>query len=124
MAKLLEEKKGTPKDNRHANTHSYYARMLNEAEKRDFTKAAGIEGVDEEIALIRLEIRKVMTGGDDANLKTLIKATNALERLVRTKYQITKSKGKGLKEAIGNVIKDIAIPLGINVGTAALSKRV
>jgi hypothetical protein len=80
--------------------------------------------VDEEIALIRLEIKKAMTGGDDTNLKTLVKATNALERLVRTKYQITKSQRKGLKEAIGNVIKDIAIPLGINVASAALNKRV
>jgi hypothetical protein len=98
--------------------------MLNEAEKRDFLRAAGIAGVDEEIALLRLEIKKAMAGGDDRNLKILVKATNALERLVRTRYQITSKQQKGLKEAIGNVIKDIAIPLGINVGTAALVKRV
>jgi hypothetical protein len=123
MAKLSEVKKGVPKSNQNSSTTNYYARMLNEAEKRDFLKAAGIDGVDDEVALLRLEIKRVMTGGDDTNLKTLIKATNALERLVRTKYQISKSQGKGLKEAIGNVIKDIAIPLGINVGSAILGKK-
>ncbi len=123
MAKLLEVKKSVPKSNQNSSTTNYYARMLNEAEKRDFLKATGIDGVDNEIALLRLEIKRVMTGGDDTNLKTLIKATNALERLVRTKYQISKSQGKGLKEAIGNVIKDIAIPLGINVGSAMLGKK-
>lgn len=124
MVKQTGGKEGGVKSNRNVVTHSFYTRMLGEAEKRDFLKAAGIEGVDEEITLIRLEIKKAMAGGDDTNLKTLVKATNALERLIRTKYQITKSQRKGLKEAIGNVIKDIAIPLGVNVASAALSKRV
>ena len=50
-----------------------------------------------------------------------MQVTNALERLVRTRYSISKEQRKGLKEAIGNVIKDIAIPLGIGVG-AGLKK--
>lgn len=124
MVKQAGGKEGAVKTSTNTAARGFYTRMLGEAEKRDFLKAAGIEGVDEEIALIRLEIKKAMAGGDDSNLKTLVKATNALERLVRTKYQITKSQRKGLKEAIGNVIKDIAIPLGINVASAALSKRV
>jgi len=41
--------------------------------------------------------------------------TNALERLVKTRYNITKEQKKGLKEAIGNVLRDIALPLGIAV---------
>ncbi|MHB8104218.1 MAG: hypothetical protein ACYDG5_01570 [Dehalococcoidales bacterium] len=124
MVKLIKRKEDAPKSKRNPAVHGYYTRMLGEAEKRDFLKAAGIEGVDEEIALIRLEIKKAILGGDDSNLKTLIKATNALERLVRTKYQITTSQQKGLKEAIGNVIKDIAIPLGINVGSAIIEKKI
>ena len=124
MVKLTGAKGDALKNSRNAMAHGFYTRMLGEAEKRDFLKAAGMEGVDEEIALIRLEIKKAMTGGDDTNLKILVKATNALERLIRTKYQINKSQRKGLKEAIGNVIKDIAIPLGINVASTALGKRV
>jgi hypothetical protein len=123
MVKQTGGKSPEQKGRRKTMTHGYYARMLNEAEKRDFFKAAGIEGVDEEIALIRLEIKRMLESGEERNLETLLKATNALERLIRTKYQITSPQQKGLKEAIGNVIKDIAIPLGINVGAAALGKR-
>jgi len=47
-----------------------------------------------------------------------MQATNALARLVKTRYNITKEQKKGLKEAIGNVLRDIALPLGIGVGAA------
>ena len=43
--------------------------------------------------------------------------TNALERLVRTRYNITKEQKQGLKEAIGNVLRDVALPLGIGIDT-------
>ena len=44
-------------------------------------------------------------------------ATNTLVRLVRTRYNISKEDRKGLKEAIGNVLKEVALPLGIGIGT-------
>jgi hypothetical protein len=122
MEKQADKKSPGQKTNR-KKTHGYYARMLTEAEKRDFFKAAGIEGVDDEIALIRVEIKRMLESGDERNIEVLLKATNALERLIRTKYQINPPQQKGLKEAIGNVIKDIAVPLGINVGSAVLSKK-
>jgi hypothetical protein len=102
----------------------YYARILDEAERLDYEAASGVEGIDEEIALLRVEIKKAMSGGDAANLELLVKATNALERLVRTRYNITKEQRQGLKEAIGNVLRDIAIPLGIKVGAAAIEKTI
>jgi len=98
--------------------------MLNEADKKDFEKAAGIEGIDEEIALMRLEIKRAIIEGDDTNLKIIIRATNALEKLIRTRYLISAAQRQGLKQAIGNVIRDIIVPLGINVGSAVLSKKI
>jgi len=47
-----------------------------------------------------------------------MQATNALERLIRTRYKITKEQRKGLKEAIGNVLREVALPLGIGIGAA------
>jgi hypothetical protein len=105
--------RGTPKP-------GFYTRVLDEAERLDFELASGVEGIDDEIALLRLEIKKAITGGDPKNLELMVKATNALERLVRTRYNISKEQGKGLKEAIGNVIKDVAIPLGIDIATKKL----
>ena len=101
----------------------FYSRVLDEVERLEFEMAAGVEGIDDEIALLRLEIKKTITGGDPKNLKLLVEATNALERLIRTRYKITREQRKGLKEAIGNVLRDIALPLGIGIGTT-IEKRI
>jgi hypothetical protein len=39
--------------------------------------------------------------------------TNALARLVMTKYDISKNDKQGLKEAVENVLRDVALPIGI-----------
>jgi len=123
MTEISRQKKGAQKGNRNAIRHGFYARIFDEAEKVDFTVAAGVEGVDEEIALLRLEIKKAISGGDERNLILLVKASGALEKLIRTRYQITSTQRLGLKEAIGNVIKDVLVPLGINIGSAVVTKK-
>ncbi len=93
---------------------SFYDRVLDEAEKLDFELATDVNGIDQEIALLRVKIKSILQ--DDPNdIKRVIQVTKVLERLVRTRYDITKEQRKGLKEAIGNVLKDIALPLGIGV---------
>jgi len=116
MSAQVRGKRGKAKGEAGAPKPGFYSRVLDEAERLDFELASGVEGIDDEIALLRLEIKKAIRGGDPENLKLLVKATNALERLIRTKYNISKEERKGLKEAIGNVLKDIAIPLGIGIG--------
>jgi hypothetical protein len=101
---------------------NFYAPALDEAEKLEFKRAAGVDGIDDEIELLRVEIKKAIESGN-ADLRSLVLATNALERLIRTRYQITREQRKGLKEAIGNVLKDVALPLGINIGATAIGKR-
>ena len=115
-------KRGTPKGNQNASQsrgqkHGFYTKVLDEAERLDFELASGVEGIDGEIALLRVKIKSLLEN-DPENIRLIMQATNALERLVRTRYNITKEQRKGLKEAIGNVLKDIAIPLGIGIGQA------
>jgi hypothetical protein len=124
MAKRLKRKRGAPKGNLNSLKHGFYSKVFNEAEKLEFNHAAGIEGIDEEIALLRLEIKKAISGGDERNLLLLVKAAGALEKLIRTRYQITAAQRKGLKVAIGNVIRDILVPLGVNVGGAVIANKV
>jgi hypothetical protein len=124
MTQPTERKRGGQKGNRNAARHGFYSRILDEAETTDFTLAAGIEGIDEEIALLRLEIKKAISGGEERNLILLVKAAGALDRLVRTRYQISASQRRGLKEAIGNVIKDVLVPLGVNIGSAVVTKKI
>jgi uncharacterized small protein (DUF1192 family) len=124
MEEKTKQKRGGQKGNRNAVKHGFYARIFDEAERLDFSLAVGVDGIDEEIALLRMEIKKAIAGGDARNLILLVKALGALEKLLRTRYQITAAQRKGLKEAISNVIHDVLVPLGINIGSAVLSKKV
>jgi len=95
----------------------FYSRVLDEAERLDFELASGVEGIDDEIALLRVKIKSLLEN-EPENIRLIMQVTNALERLIRTRYSIGKEQRKGLKEAIGNVIRDIAFPLGIGIGIA------
>lgn len=93
---------------------NFYAKALDETEKLDLKIASGVDGIDQEIALLRVQIKSILQE-NPKDLNSIIRATNALEKLVRTPYNINREQRKGLKEAIGNVIKDIAVPLGVGV---------
>jgi len=98
-----------------ARRRSFYASVLDSAEAMELEEALDVEGVSDEIALLRVKIQSLLEN-DPENIKLLVEATNALARLVRTRYSLEKGQGKGLKEAIANVLKDIALPLGIGLG--------
>ena len=116
VAKTTGETSST-KDKQKTLKHNFYSRVLDEAEKIDFELASGVNGIDAEIALLRVKIKSILEN-DPKNIKLVVDVTNAPERLIRTRYKITKEQRKGLKEAIGNVIRGIALPLGISIGAS------
>ena len=89
-----------------------YSRALDEAESLDFELARGVEGIDDEIALLRVKIKSLLEK-DPENVKLIMAATNALARLVMTRYRISADQKNALSSAIGNVLQGLAIPLGI-----------
>jgi len=120
MKDRVIKKRGAPKGNQNARKHGFYSKVLDEVEQLDFELATGVEGIDDEIALLRVKIKSILAHDPD-NVRLIMQVTNALARLVRVKYNISKEDKKGLKEAIGNVLRDIALPLGIGIG-ATLNK--
>ncbi len=111
-----KRKRGAPKGNQNARKHGFYSRVLDEAEQLDLKLATGVEGIDDEIALLRVKIKSILEK-DPENIKLIIRATNTLAGLLKTKFNISKEDKLGLKEAITNVLKDVALPLGIGIGT-------
>ena len=108
------KRRGAPPGNQNARTHGFYSKVLDEKEQLDFAQATEVEGLDAEIALLRVKI-KSLVARDPENLKLISQVTNALSRLVITKYNIGKTDKQGLKEAMHNVLKDIAVPLGVGI---------
>ena len=115
MPTKAKRKSGAPKGNQNARKHGFYAKVLDEAEQLDFELASGVNGIDDEIALLRVKIKSVLEK-DPENINLIMRATNTLATLVKTRYKISKEQRKGLKEAIGNVLRDVAVPLGIGIG--------
>jgi hypothetical protein len=119
----IQRKRGAPKGNRNALKHGYYSRALNPAEQSDFRLAAGLEGISEEIALLRFQIKKAVTSGDIKNLTPLSKVAFALEKLIRTNHRFFLERQNRLQDAFKSVIKDILLPLESNsINSAVIDK--
>ena len=120
-AKAENGKRGAPAGNQNARKHGFYSKVLDAAEQLDFEQATRVEGLDDEIAMLRVRIKSVLKHDPD-NMKLIAQATNALAKLVSTRYNISKKDKKGLKEAINNVLRDVALPLGIGIIGNAIDK--
>jgi len=114
-------KRGAPPGNQNARKHGFYSRVLDEDERLDFEQATCVDGLDDEIALLRVKLKSVLRH-DPENMKLIMQATNTLVRLIKTRYNIGKEDKKGLKDAIESVLKNVALPLGINIIGNAIDK--
>jgi hypothetical protein len=97
-----------------AKPRGFYARVLKEAEAIDFETAEGTEGLNGEIALLRVKIKGLVSRDPD-NIELILQAANMLARLVKVKYSMSQEQKKSLGEAIKKVITDIGVPLGVAI---------
>lgn len=90
----------------------FYSRALDEAEKLELEEARGIEGIDEEIAILRVKLREIILAQPE-RFDLQLKVATAIARLVNTRYSITREQKKSIREAVTKVLTEIAVPLGI-----------
>jgi len=105
-------KKSAPPGNQNARRQGFYSEALTEAERLELAEAASIEGLDDEIAVLRFKLRQLLEDHPE-RIDLQLKLANTLARLIRTRYNITPEQKNTLKEAIATVLKDVAVPLGI-----------
>ena len=91
---------------------SFYSKALSEAESANLEEAACVEGLDDEIALLRLRLRQLVEQHPE-NVEVQMEAASTLARLMRTRYRITKEQKESLKRAIAKTLIEVAIPLGV-----------
>ncbi|MEW6143160.1 MAG: hypothetical protein AB1597_08455 [Chloroflexota bacterium] len=101
-------------------SEAFYGRALDESEKLKLEEARRVEGLDEEIAVLRVKLRELIESQPE-KVELCLTAANTIARLVRTRYNISREQKKSLKEAITRVLTEIAIPAGVSV-TKALIK--
>jgi hypothetical protein len=115
--------RGGQQGNRNALKHGYYSKIFTKEEKADYCSAGDVEGIDEEIALIRHVIKTAASFKDDKHLLLTVRASNALNKLVRTRQKITSGRYDELQTAIRGVMENLLIPLGVNFGSTILAHQ-
>lgn len=77
-----------------------------------------MDGIDDEIALLRLRLRELSARAPE-RVDLQMDLATTIARLVKTRYQISSEQKKSLKAAIAKVLEEVAVPLGIGIGVGA-----
>ena len=102
--------RGGQKGNQNARTHGFYSKTLSPEQQEALQSAAGLDGLDQEIAILRLKIASIVEN-DPQNINVLMTAMALLARLLQTKQLLDKQDRHKLVEAIQAVLRDVAAPL-------------
>ncbi|MBN1855328.1 MAG: hypothetical protein JW846_00045 [Dehalococcoidia bacterium] len=97
------------------NGGNFYVRALSEAERPQLLEAAGVEGIDGEISLLRIRLRELVEQSPE-RIDMQMDLATAIARLVKTRYHISSQQKKSLKTAVTRVLEEVAVPLGIGIG--------
>ena len=122
MSNETRYRRGPPQGNQNARKHGFYSHVLDSDEQHDLVQAVEVDGLDEEIAILRVKLKSVLRH-DPKNVRLILLATESLCRLVRAKYDLGKSDKKSISQVIRSVLKEIAVPLGVDLGKAVLKKN-
>ena len=106
-----KRKRGGQPGNRNACKQGFYSRILSTEENEDLSSAGDVEGIDEEIALIRLVLKRAASVNDEKHLTIMIRAANALNKLVRTRQKLEGNSDQ-IGRAVRNVMRDAELTLG------------
>lgn len=90
----------------------FYLPALDDVAALQLEEARGMEGLDEEIAVLRVKLRELLQD-QPGEVDLHLRAATVLANLVRVRYAVSKEGRRGLKEAITRVLSELAVPLGI-----------
>jgi|WetSurMetagenome_2_1015567.scaffolds.fasta_scaffold490118_2 hypothetical protein len=123
MEEKAKKKRGAKKGNANAWKHGFYAKVLRAAEKRDMTMAQGINGIDDEVALLRVKIKEVVAN-DPENVKLIMEAIKALAGLLKDRYHINKGQQTGFRAGLEKVIKEVVVGTAVNAIGTVIAKHI
>ena len=86
-----QRRRGAPLGNRNARTHGFYPAYLTEKEREPLHNAVYLKGLQGEIALLRLKIRRLISN-PDAPPELFFRAVNVLIRTMEINEIINSSR--------------------------------
>jgi hypothetical protein len=99
-------------------TGGFYDKLFSDEELRDVGRlAAGDASLDEEIAMLRVAMRRVLEAPLDParTLQLLSRATGQLATLMRAKRALSGEAADGLADAFAKALDELSTELGIEL---------
>lgn len=90
----------------------FYGPALDETASLTLEEAGGIDGLDQEIAVLRMELRDIIRK-EPERYELHLRTASTIANLVKIRYSISKEQKKCLRDAITKVFTELAIPLGV-----------
>ena len=94
------------KDKAATSAPGFYASALNRAERMRLPKAREAEGIDEELALLRVRLHRLAEEHPD-HFDLLAKGVNSLAKVVALKYKLSDKPAKDLAESLAAVVREV-----------------
>ncbi len=104
-----QRKRGGQRGNQNARQHGFYSSLLNPAEICEFWNIVNLEGVEPEIAVLRLKLRSVLQRSPD-NQRVLAEAARLLSKWLHTKYRLKDKETGYIKMFLRRILQDKTIP--------------
>ena len=100
----IKRKRGGQKGNRNARKHGFYSGALSPAETRQMWNITNLEGVDPEIALIRVRLQSSLQH-DPGNRRVIREASRLLVKWYSANYRLDSTAGSYLKTVVQNLLE-------------------
>ncbi len=84
----------------------FYGSALDAAERIDLEAASDVEGLDREIALLRMKLREVVAGRPE-DLQLMLRGIELLVKAVSARYRLSKQAEEHLSESIAGVVRGV-----------------
>lgn len=97
---------GAPRRDRRSLARDFYGGSVDEAERVALEAARDIQGLDEEIALLRAKLRTALEERPQ-DLPLMLKGIDLLVRAVSARYRLTKRAEEDLLESIDGILKGV-----------------
>jgi hypothetical protein len=118
-----KRKPGGQPGNKNAARKSFYASNMDEKDRRQYKEAAELTSIDQEIALLRLELKNAITDGSIDKLQIIIKATDSLNRMLRTLHKITDKRKENFINSMQRTIESMIVQGGVVANKALVEPR-
>ena len=110
---------GAPAGNRNAQRHGFYAGLFTAEEITDLATVAVSEGLDDEIALLRVRIRRAATEGTDLN--AISRACGRLTQMLRAQQVLSGETMDRFQAAMSEVLAELTEELGLSLERAPVT---